>query len=280
MSNNTIGRKKSYSILMTALLFFLGILHCVPFYFMIINSLKPFGEIMTSFLSLPVQPTLENFFTAWDVMNYPRIFLNTLTVTVLTVMFSITASVMAGYKLERTAGRFARSIYLVFAFGILISFHMIIVPLMQQVSRFGLLNSHLFLSLFYTSGYVAFGVFLSYGFCKSIPRELEEAASIDGANPYTIFFRIIVPLLNPVIVTLAVIFVLWTWNDFIAAFLFLPDRDLRTLSPAQYMFVGTMTVEWNLFLASLILTTAPILAFYAFAQKNIAKGLTSGALKG
>ena len=264
----------------SVVLIVLGLLYCLPFYFMLINSFKPFGEILTSFLYLPRQPTFENYIRAFNVLRFPTVFRNTVFITIITVIFSIVVSVMAGYKLERTAGKLARLIYYFFTFGIIIPFFVVMVPLIQQMSNMGLLNNQLTLILFYTGAYSSFGVFVSYGFSKSVPREIEESAMIDGAGAYRIFIIIILPLMKPIIATMAVLFVLWTWNDFIISFLFLTNRDLRTISPALFVFMGDMSVEWNFLLASIVISTLPILVFYAFAQKHIVKGLASGAIKG
>ena len=258
----------------------LGLIYCLPFYFKLINSFKPLGEILSSFLAFPSSPTLDNYRTAWEVINYPVIFLNTLIITVSTVILAVLLSSMTGYMLERTGNRFSRIIYLYFVFGMIIPFFVIMVPLMQLISGLGLMNNRLVLILYYVAGYVCFGTFMTYGFCRSIPREIEESARIDGANVYQIYMRIVMPLLTPATATLAIFFALWTWNDFIVAFLFMPMREFRTISPALFWFVGDLRVEWDSLTASLVLTTTPILVFYACAQKYIEKGLAAGAIKG
>ena len=152
---------------------------------------------------------------------------------------------------------------------------------MLLLKNLSLLNNLFALVLCYVGFFAPFGTFVFYGFCKSVPLEMEESAYIDGSGPFTTFFKVILPLLLPATATVAVLFMLWSWNDFVVPFLSISSRELRTVTLNQFKFAGgEQVIEWDKFITSLIISTSPIIIFYAFAQKHIQKGLISGAVKG
>ncbi|MFR4428264.1 MAG: carbohydrate ABC transporter permease, partial [Blautia faecis] len=141
------------------------------------------------------------------------------------------------------------------------------------------LNNLTVLIFLYAGFHGAFGIFTYVGFLKSIPKELEEAAAIDGCGMFRCMWQVIFPLVRSTSITLLVLFFLWTWNDFLMPNLYVSDSGLRTLTVAIYMFKSTSGSEWNLMLAGMTLSMVPIIIIYIAAQKYITSGLTAGAVK-
>lgn len=218
--------------------------------------------------------TIKNFVT------FSKAFFNTLIVTIFSIIGIVITSSMAGYALVRNNWKISWVIFLVFTFSMVVPFQAIMVPLVETAKGFRLNNSLFGLILIYIGLGSPMAIFMYHGFIKSIPKELEESASIDGAGPFTIFFKIVFPLLTPVTATIVILNVLWIWNDFLLPLIILQSKELRTIQLAQYSFFGAYQKEYGLALASLILSASPIVIFYLFMQKYIIKGITSGAVKG
>jgi raffinose/stachyose/melibiose transport system permease protein len=265
---------------LSILMVIFGLVFILPFFFLVLNVFKPFAEILTSFASFPKTLYLGNLVHVWNIMSYPRVFTNSVIICGISVAGTVLASALAGYKLQREARHLSRVIYYLFIFGMIIPFPVLMVPTLQLMKTLGTTDSLLGVSLLYIALNVSFGVFVIYGFTKSVPMEIEEAAIIDGCPPFGLFWRVVFPLLTPATVTLTVLYLLWIWNDFVVAYLMLNKRELRTITLNQWMFVGEHSIEWDNFITSLVLSTLPIILFYIFAQNRIQKGLTLGSLKG
>jgi raffinose/stachyose/melibiose transport system permease protein len=153
------------------------------------------------------------------------------------------------------------------------------IPLLKIYGSIGMLNSPWVLIFMYIGFGAPFSIFLFHGFIKGISLELEEAATIDGCGRYGVFFRIILPLLQPVIMTVVILNVLWIWNDFLLPSLILLAQSNRTLPLSTYYFYGTYTVNYGRLLASLVMTMIPVIVLYLFSQRFIIKGITAGAIK-
>lgn len=187
---------------------------------------------------------------------------------------------LAGYKLSRTSGRLSNLIFFLFVASMLVPFHSIMIPLTRVAKGMGVQGSTYGLALIYIGLGVNMAIFLYHGFVKSIPRELEESAQIDGCNEFQTFFQIIFPLLLPITVTIAILDFLWIWNDFLLPLLMLTDVNRYTLILSTNMLFGEYNKEWPLILSSLVLTAIPVILIYAFFQKFIMEGIAEGAVKG
>jgi raffinose/stachyose/melibiose transport system permease protein len=270
-------RKVSWALrLFEVLMIVLALAWIYPAVFVLTNALKTEAEITLHPVSLPREPTLANFAKAWTAMEFPRVFANTLLVTVLGVGGILLVSSMAAYMLARTFGRLSWLLYLVFAFALVIPFQIVMVPIVVLATDLNLSSIPGIIPMYWGLG-VPMAVFLYHGFVKGVPRELEEAAGIDGAGRFFTFFRIVFPLLQPITATVAIIDALWIWNDFL-----LPLVIVRkgTLQLAQMQFYGMFLKEYGAAAASLILSAVPIIAFYLALQKFIIKGIAAGAVKG
>ena len=237
----------------------LGIIFILPVFLIIMNAFKPNNDILTSFISFPKSLYLENFSEAMRIMNFWTVFRNTLFVTVCTVI---------GDKL-----------YTLFVVGQIIPFHAVMIAISMLSTKLGLTNTHLGLIIFYSGFYTSFGVMTYVGFLKSVPRELEEAAAIDGAGPFRTMVQIILPLVKSTTVTIGILFFLWTWNDLLLPSIMISDVNLRTITVNLYMFKSSTNAQWNLLIAGLVVSMIPIIIIYIVGQKHITSGLTAGAVK-
>lgn len=257
-----------------AVLFILG-----PIYITIVIALKSPDE-MAHVLSLPKKIHWSNFADAWKLTNYPQKFMNTLFITVVNLVFTILTNSMAAYAITRNKekNKFFQLLYYYFISAMFIPFNVLMLPLVKQASAFHL--DHIFGITFL---YIVFGLpmntFLYSGQIKSLPVALEEAAHIDGASIFQIFFKVIFPLLKPMSATVAILSFMWTWNDFLMPLILLSDAKHQTLQLAQYVFKGQFSTQYNLAFASYLMVLLPILLVYVFCQKWIIAGVTSGAVK-
>jgi raffinose/stachyose/melibiose transport system permease protein len=247
-----------------------------PALFVAISAFKPDADIILNPMALPLGLYLENFAKAWRVMEFPRTLLNTFLITAFGVGGIILISSPAAYMLARTGTRYSWILYGVFAFALGIPFQIVMVPIAVLASDLSLTNLPGIVPLYWGLG-APMAVFMYHGFVKGIPKEMEESASIDGAEPFYIFFRVIFPLLKPITSTIAILDALWIWNDFLLPLLIVKKG---TLQLEQMKFYGQFLKEYGPMTASLVLSAAPIVAFYLALQKYIIKGVAAGAVKG
>lgn len=252
--------------------------YVMPFFLVLVNSFKPTMEIAQNPLSLPVTFTWDNFNQALSKMNYFRSLTNSLIVTVVAVSALILVSSMLAYYLSRTTTKFTKVTFLILVASMIVPFQALMIPFMAIFAPFVSLNNIAALIFFYIGFGVALSTFLYHGFISNIPKELDEAASIDGASDFTIFWRIIFPMLRPVTATVAIINALWIWNDFLLPRLVLTP-DTQTLPLSTYLFYGQYTTDYGQVMAGLLLSVIPIITFYLLLQKQFISGISSGAVK-
>lgn len=263
------------------LLLILGsLLAMLPIYMAVVNSFKTQGEMFQSFIALPTTLHWENYTDAFNKINLLGSSLNSAIVSILGIGGIVFCASLAGYKLSRTSGRLSNLIFFMFVASMLVPFHSIMIPLTRVAKGMGVQGSTYGLALIYIGLGVNMAIFLYHGFVKSIPRELEESAQIDGCNEFQTFFQIIFPLLLPITVTIAILDFLWIWNDFLLPLLMLTDVNRYTLILSTNMLFGEYNKEWPLILSSLVLTAIPVILIYAFFQKFIMEGIAEGAVKG
>lgn len=258
----------------------LAVLFLVPFYFVIVNSMKSFGEILINSANLPTSLNFMNYTKVWSIMKFPQVFMNSLLVTVFSNIGLVIISSMAAYRLVRSPSKFNNLIFLAFVAAMVIPFQSIMIPLVRVGSQIGIMDSIPGLVICYFGFGVSLNVFLYHGFIKSIPIEVEESARVDGCSPYGVFWKIVFPLLKPMTVTVVLLNSLWIWNDFLLPMLVLSSPDLRTIPLATFSFFGQYTKQWDLALAALVLGVLPIVIFFLAMQKHIIEGITAGSVKG
>ena len=253
---------------------------CFPIYMAVVNSFKTQGEMFESFVALPSKLHFENYAQAFEQVNLLRSTMNSVLLSLLGIGGILLCSSLAGYKLSRTRSRLSGFIFFLFISSMLVPFHSIMIPLTRMARALQAQGSLFGLSLIYVGLGVNMAIFLYHGFVKSIPRELEESAYMDGCGELQTFFRIIFPLLMPITVTIAILDFLWIWNDFLLPLLMLTDMNRYTLILSTNTLFGEYNKEWSLILAALVLTALPVLIIFAFFQRFIMAGIAEGAVKG
>lgn len=278
--------KSKSNIILTILGCIAAILTLFPMYIMIVNSFKGRAQIFTDTMGLPKSLDFSYYIGAIEKMKFLKAFANSLIVTVLSTTLIIVFSSMTAWALVRSKSKHANSILYLFVATMLVPFQAVMIPLMQYMSKWEIKAIHFsMMDTFYglIFMYIGFGmslsVFLYHGFIKSVPRSLEEAAEIDGCNKFQVFWRIVFPTLKPITVTVAILNVIWIWNDYLLPSLVLRSPELRTIPLSTFYFFGEFTIQWNLAMAGLVLTIIPIIIFYLFSQRYIIKGVMAGALK-
>ena len=273
-------RKKSLAVTEIVMIL-LAVIWFIPIYYLIVTTLKSPKEATASPLALPKVFLVENYVTAWQNMQFPRAFGNTLFITATAVFFIVIFASMAGYALARTKTKWGMRLFLFFLAGLIVPFQMNNVSLYKNVKSFHLMNSAFAVILVNVAINTPQGVFLFKEFIEStIPRELEEAAEIDGCSVGKKFFSIVLPLLKPVISTVVIIVTLNVWNEFMTPLLFLQSREKDVILQEVSRNIGQFSTDWTALFPMLMLGVAPLMIFYVFMQKYIIAGVAAGAVKG
>ncbi len=260
--------------LLVALLFFFPIL------FNLMSAFKSNGEIMRDAIAFPTSLYLENFRYLLTETEFPRAILNSLILTVVSIVLQILIIPMAGYAIERRQAKWTNFIFLYFLAGMMIPFQAYMIPLFKELKMLGLYGSLAGPMLIYVAGAVGFGCLLYTSFVKGIPKEIEEAAEIDGCGRYGIFWKIVFPLLGPVTASMVVLNGLGIWNDFLLPMLALPSGEPKTMVVEIYRYIGEFSSRWDMIFAGTALSVIPVLIVFVFMQKYFVKGISSGATKG
>lgn len=256
----------------------LSISYFLPFVLVAVNAFKPKFEILANPLSWPKEATWDNFEQAMAKMNFFRSLTNSIIITVLSVGALIIFSSMLAYFLQRTKNRFTKTTFLILVASMIVPFQALMIPFMSIFAQFVSLNNRAALIFFYIGFGVALSTFLYHGFISKIPTELDEAAAVDGANDFIIFWKIIFPMLRPVTATVAIVNSLWIWNDFLLPRLVL-TQESQTLPLSTYLFYGQYSTEYGQAMAGLLLAVLPIIIFYLVLQKQFITGISQGAVK-
>lgn len=231
-------------------------------------------------LSLPSSLNFSNFAATWEQMRFPLVFTNTLLITAGTVVLLILIGSLAAYPLARKTEKSYYMIYMYFIAGIMLPFQLAMVPLYRFINLLHMVNTYHGAILIYTAINLPLTVFLYTGFLRTSPKELEEAAKIDGCSLFRAFWLAVFPIIKPVTATIVVLCSLNVWNDFTVPLLFLQKQEFRTITIELYMFVGEHVTNWSLLFPGMVLSVMPLLLVYIFLQKFIIKGLAAGSVKG
>lgn len=259
----------------------LAVIWFIPVYYLIVTTLKSPQEATQSPLGLPQVWMLENYVQAWNKMEYPRALFNTLQITVLAVGIIVLITSLAGYAMARTKTKWGNRFFLLFLAGLMVPFQMNIVSLFKIVKSIGLMNTVWAVIFVDVAINIPQGIFLFKEFIESsVPRELEEAAEIDGCSVIQRFFVIVLPLLKPVIATVVIIVTLNVWNEFMTPLLFIQSRENSVILQEVSRNIGQFSTDWTALFPMLMLGVAPLMLFYIFMQKYIIAGVAAGAVKG
>lgn len=259
----------------------LALLFLAPFYFVLVNSVKALGEIMIDAASLPVKYQFANYSKVWDIIRFPKVLGNSVLITGISVIGIVIISSMTGYRLVRKPTLFNKILFTCFIASMIIPFQSVMLQLVRVTSILELRGNLLGIVVSYLGFGLSLSVFLFHGFVKSVPLEIEEAAVVDGCTPYGVFWKIVFPLLRPIMVTVIILNGLWIWNDYLLPVLIIgSNKDLTTIPLAVTKFFGQYTKQWDLALAGLTMSVTPILIAFLLLQKYIVEGISAGSLKG
>ena len=257
----------------------IGLAVFFPFYLIIINTFKTLQDATRNPIGLPKEWILTNYVQVFEETALLRSFGNSLTITFFSVSLVVIIGAMGAYPVVFNANRVTKFAMLYLLAGFMIPFQATLIPLFQLMTGLNLIDKLYGLIALYLNGSV-FVFFLMMGYMRTIPRELSEAAVIDGCTVWGIFWRIIFPLLKPISTTAVIFQTMWIWNDFLAPMLFLNSSSNSTLVLQIYRAKGEFTVHWPMFMTLTVVTLVPIFLFFIFMQKHIVKGIAAGAVKG
>lgn len=250
----------------------------VPLILILINSLKDKYESSSMSISLPKHIHFENFITVIDQGKLLGSFLNSIMYSIGSIFLGIIVTTMAAYVLSRNKTKLNKFLYFFIVLGLAMPINFISLTKVMQFTH--LINTRLGLCFLYAAIKIPFSIFIIYGFIGTIPREIDEAGIIDGSGALTLFFKIILPLLKPVIVTVGILNFLDAWNEFVLPLYFLNSASKWPMTLAVYNFFGQFAQSWNLVCADIVLTSLPVIIIYLIGQRYIITGMTSGAVKG
>lgn len=270
-------------IMAYAILIVWGVSVLYPLLWTLLDSLKNNEQFFSNApWSLPEFPLLwSNFSYVWSKYNFSRYFVNSIVVTSGSTLLGLLLAAATAYVLARYKFRGSQALYLLYIASMMVPFSLALIPLFFLMDSLHLINTELGLILVYASSVLAFGIFVLVGFFKSLPKELEEAAVVDGASHYGTFFRVMLPLSQPGLITVAIINVLNIWNEYIVGTILINDPDHYTLPVEIGVLRQEMEyrTEWGPLFAALLITIVPVLIMYMFFQRRIASGITAGAVK-
>ncbi|WP_413353812.1 carbohydrate ABC transporter permease [Microbacterium sp. 1P06AB] len=258
----------------------LAVIVLIPIYYLLVTTFKSPAEAAANPMALPATWDISVYVDAFVKMEYPRAFLNTFLITVGSVVGVVVFGSMAGYALNRKSNsRVASIAFLVLLSGLMFPYQMSILGLYEVVKALGLMNSLLAVILINIAVNLPFATLLFYAFTSTIPKELEEAASIDGAGVFRSFVTIVFPLLRPAVVTVAILNTLSAWNDFMGPLYFLQSRDKQVILQEVYRNIGQFSIDWTSLFPMMVLGVLPLVVFYLILQRQVLGGV-AGSIKG
>jgi ABC-type glycerol-3-phosphate transport system permease component len=267
-----MSRFKLANVVLYGLISIWSLFVLLPVLFMLFSSFKTRREIFTDPLGLPDSWNFDAYGRAWNV-GLGQFLFNSAYVTAMSVGLIVVVSGMAAYVLARSESRWLQAVYLLIVAGFAVPPTAVLVPLFQMVSAAGFLNSHLAIVLPYAAYGIPFTTVLFYAFFLDFPRELEDAARLDGCGQFQVLFRIILPLSGPAVASAAIFQAVFIWNEFPLALLMLTKPEMKTLPVGILQLQGEYASNWPAVMAGLTVATLPILALFVFAQKYFVRSL-------
>ncbi|MDR2505339.1 MAG: carbohydrate ABC transporter permease [Oscillospiraceae bacterium] len=284
-----VEKKRNHVLLeIAAVLLFAAFM--LPFIIVLLNSMRTNVEIINQAVGIPQNPAIiaQNVLTVWNnpTFSFMRAFIDSVIITAGSLALISLFSSMTAWVLVRNKTRWSSLLFMLYVSAMVIPFQVVMFPLISWFRTLGsffgvqLLRTHAGLMFAYLGFGESLTIFIFHGFIKNVPLELEEAADIDGCTRAGTFFRVVLPLLQPVFVTVLVLNGLWIWNDYLLPLLILGSNSgVRTIPLAVQGFIGSFVKQWNLIMVSTMLAMIPIIIIYLLAQKYIVSGLVEGAIK-
>ncbi len=273
------AKMKKTGLITTILLLIVTAVQLFPLYWMFTFSLKSNKEIFGgNIIGFPEKWEWGNYVKIFERAHLGRYLFNSVVVTGFTILFTLMLSAMATYAIVRLIWKLSGVVYFIFLTGMMLSIHAVLLPLFVNMKP--LLDTYWALIIPYVAFAMPTAILLMVGTLEALPKELEEAAFIDGANIYRVFWQIIMPLMKPILSTVAILTFLSSWNEMMLAIAFVSGEKYKTITVGVNDMVGKYSTKWGLIGAGLTIATIPTLVLYVFLSKNIQKSLAMGAVKG
>ena len=271
--------KQTRGIVLSIVMIPVACVVALPFYYILVNTLKTQPETAANPLALPTHLFLGNYIQVFQTTPVVQAFLNTLYVTVISIVLMLLIGSMAAFGVLIGKGRFATIVGVILVVAFLVPGQATLIPLYRMLAGVGLVDSLNGLIGMYSCGSI-FCYFLIFGYMRTLPTELFEAAKIDGAGAFRVYWSVALPLIRPILVTVGVFQTMWVWNDFITPNVFINSPEKQTLVLQVYTAVGQFTTDWPAFMTLSVIVLIPMVIFFIVAQRQIVSGLVSGSVKG
>jgi raffinose/stachyose/melibiose transport system permease protein len=284
MSSTGVRRRRpadlAVEVAKYAVLITVAVLCLIPFVWVWSSALKPPAEIIKAPLALPQHPTLDNIVEAWVQGRLGKYFLNSVIVAVPIVFFTIALSSLAAYAFARATFPGRNVLFYIFLIGLILPFQSIMIPLYYLLRDLQLLGTYWAMIIPSTALGLPFGIFIMRAFFQGLPNELSDAARVDGCNEFDVFWRVILPLAKPGMITLGIFSFLGAWNSFLLPLIYMQREELRPLVIGLMFFQSRYTTSYALTMAGATIVSLPVIIVYIIFQRQFIQGLTAGALKG
>jgi raffinose/stachyose/melibiose transport system permease protein len=256
-----------------------SLLVLVPLYLMFVSSMKTTQEIYAAPLALPSRLTLDNFVNAWQRAHFSTYFINSAIVTVSSVVLTLLVSLPASYAMSRYRMRWLAVVLVFFLLGLMLPVRLGVVRLFLLMRDLGQLDTLTGLIMIYVGVRIPFAIFVLANFMRTIPREMEEAARIDGANDVQILRYVIAPLVSPAIAIVGIFTAIAVWNDFFFPLIFVFSDENKTIPLGLATFIGQYQSDWGALFAGLTISALPLMFVYLLTSRQIRSGISTGAVR-
>jgi raffinose/stachyose/melibiose transport system permease protein len=274
----------SDSRLMTTVVYLcLGILLVItlfPIVLLVLNSIKPATQIVQNPLAWPAQYRWDNFTRAWDDARFAQTLWNSAVLTGLTILMVCTTSSLTAYVLARKKIKAWKLLTFYLLATTTAPIQLFLFPLYFGFARLGLINNPVAVAFVYTAIYSPFAIMLLRTYFLAVPKELEEAALIDGATHWQVFWRVMMPIVSPGILTVALIIGLYSWNEFLIATTFLQSQERMTAVVSFFLLSGQYSSDWGVIMAAALIIVLPIVVLFVLLQRRFIEGMAGGSVKG
>jgi raffinose/stachyose/melibiose transport system permease protein len=285
MRGRTLSSSKFTKNILSVVLSIISVIYVMPVFAVLINSFKQNTFVKTDTFALPNAETsagFANFIKGMTFGNYPffNSVLYSVVITLLSTALILIFTSMAAWYITRKDSKFCRILYYLCVFSMVVPFQMVMYPLSKTADSLKL-NTPWTIPIVYLGFGAGLAIFMFAGFVKSIPLEIEEAASIDGCGPVRTFFLVVFPMMQSILISVGILEIMWVWNDYLLPMLVLDINEYRTIPiHIQYLKGSYGTVDLGATMALILLSIIPVIIFYLACQKYIIKGVAAGAVKG
>lgn len=284
-NTRSLKAEKMRRTVLTGIFSVISVFYVMPIVLVLINSFKSNAAINLETFNLPTKESfmgIANYVKGMTFGNYPfllAVFYSFL-ITVLSTALILLCTSMTAWYINRVGGRFSKTVYFLCIFSMVVPFQMVMYTLARTADTL-YLNTPFTIPVIYLGFGAGLAIFMFTGFIKSIPAEIEEAASIDGCGPVRTFFLVVLPMLKPTLISVGVLEIMWIWNDYLLPYLVLDINEYRTIPiHIQYLRGSFGTVDMGATMAMIMISILPVIIFYLICQKYIIKGVAAGAVKG